>query len=145
MTSDGASADVLELQEKSLEFMAQHQKRQRDALARVLTPEQLKIVEDEQSAELQMQRAQLRMMRAQQEAGLLDPAQGNGVGFVSQDSVTVHAVDFRLNEPARADSNSHCTHRRAYRLGGSRARGRAGEGAARRPTRSSTNTAMSVI
>ncbi len=67
--------------------MAQHQKRQRDALARVLTPEQLKIVEDEQSAELQMQRAQLRMMRAQQEAGLLDPAQGNSVGYI-QDSVT---------------------------------------------------------
>ena len=82
VTSDGASAEVLELQEKSLEFMAQHQKRQRDALARVLTPEQLKIVEDEQSAELQMQRAQMRMMRAQQEAGLLDPAQGNSVGYV---------------------------------------------------------------
>ena len=87
VTSDGASAEVLEMQEKSLEFMAQHQKRQRDALARVLTPEQLKIVEDEQSAELQMQRAQMRMMRAQQEAGQLDPAQGNNVGYI-QDSVT---------------------------------------------------------
>jgi hypothetical protein len=91
VTSDGSRANILEMQEmqeKSLEFMAQHQKRQRDALARVLTPEQLKIVEDEQSAELQMQRAQLRMMRAQQEAGLLDPAaQGNNAGYI-QDGVT---------------------------------------------------------
>jgi hypothetical protein len=45
----------------------------------VLTPEQLKVIEDEHNAELQMQRAQLRMIRAQQEAGLLDPAQGNVV------------------------------------------------------------------
>ncbi len=84
VSSGDTNVNALQMQEKSLEFMAQHQKRQRDALSRVLTPEQLKIVEDEQNAELQMQRAQLRMMRAQQEAGLLDPA-GNNVGFI-QDS-----------------------------------------------------------
>jgi hypothetical protein len=87
MTGDDPRVNVVEMQEKSLEFMAQHQKRQREALVRVLTPEQLKVVEDEHNAELQMQRAQIRMMRAQQEAGLLDPA-ANGVGYIQQDTVT---------------------------------------------------------
>ena len=84
--------NALQMQQKSLEFVAQHQQRQREALARVLTPEQLKIVEDEHNAELQMQRAQLRMMRAQQEAGLLDPAQGNNVGFVQDSAVFMPSV-----------------------------------------------------
>jgi hypothetical protein len=88
VTSDGTQVNALQMQEKSLEFMAQHQKRQREALARVLTPEQLKIVEDEHNAELQMQKAQLRMMRAQQEAGLLDPA-SNNTGYV-QEGVSVN-------------------------------------------------------
>jgi hypothetical protein len=73
--------------DKSLELMAQGQKKQRETLARVLTPEQLKVIEEEQNAELQMQRAQLRIMRAQQEAGLLDPAAqgvGNTVGYIEQ-------------------------------------------------------------
>jgi hypothetical protein len=88
MTSDNSSqVNVIEMQEKSLDFMAQHQKRQREALAGVLTPEQLKVVEDEQNAELQVQRAQVRMMRAQQEAGLLDPA-ANGIGYI-QDGITL--------------------------------------------------------
>jgi hypothetical protein len=88
--SPGSSPDMLKMQEQSLEMITQHQKRQREALARVLTPEQLKVIEDEHNAEQQMQRAQLRIMRAQQEAGLLDPAQGNsvvagdGIGFVQQ-------------------------------------------------------------
>jgi hypothetical protein len=85
----GSSPDMLKMQEQSLEMITQHQKRQREALASVLTPEQLKIVEDEHNAEQQMQRAQLRIMRAQQEAGLLDPAVGNSIavdsiGFVQQ-------------------------------------------------------------
>ena len=90
VTSDGTQVNALQMQEKSLEFMAKHQKRQREALARVLTPEQLKIVEDEHNAELQMQKAQLRMMRAQQEAGLLDPA-GNNIGY-TQDSASANFV-----------------------------------------------------
>ena len=95
------------MQEKSLEIMTQHQKRQREALARVLTPEQLKVVEDEQNAELQMQRAQLRIMRAQQEAGLLDPALGNGIagdsiGFVATGRDVAPRRALGLNEPARA-------------------------------------------
>jgi hypothetical protein len=86
----GSSPNMLKMQEQSLEMITQHQKRQREALASVLTPEQLKIVEDEHNAEQQMQRAQLRLMRAQQEAGLLDPAVGNSIavgdsiGFVQQ-------------------------------------------------------------
>jgi len=83
MTSDNQPVNVVEMQEKSLEFRAQHQKRQREALASVLTPEQLKVVEDEHNSELQMQRAQIRMMRAQQEAGLLDQAT-NGVGYIQE-------------------------------------------------------------
>jgi hypothetical protein len=85
VTSDGTNVNMIEMQEKSLEFQAQHLKRQREALAHVLTPEQLKVIEDEHKTQLQMQRAQIRMMRAQQEAGLLDPAQG---GFV-QGEVTL--------------------------------------------------------
>ena len=81
------SVNVVEMQEKSVELMAQHQKRQREALARVLSPEQLKIVEDEHNAQLQMQRAQIRMMRAQQEAGLLDQS-GNSIGYVQGDPAT---------------------------------------------------------
>jgi hypothetical protein len=84
----GSSPDMLKMQEQSLETITQHQKRQREALASVLTPEQLKIVEDEHNAEQQMQRAQLRIMRAQQEAGLLDPAVGNNIGF-AQDAVSI--------------------------------------------------------
>jgi hypothetical protein len=78
-TDNGSTPDMVQMQEQALDFQAQHQKRQRDALAHVLTPEQLKVIEEQHNSELQMQRAQLRMMRAQQEAGLLDPAQGNVV------------------------------------------------------------------
>ena len=85
ITEPGAAADMVELQEKSLEFQAQQQKRQHEALAHVLTPEQLKVIEEGHNAELQMQRAQLRLIRAQQEAGLMDPAQG---GVVQDQAVT---------------------------------------------------------
>jgi hypothetical protein len=85
ITEPGAAADMVELQERSLEFQAQQQKRQHEALAHVLTPEQLKVIEEGHNAELQMQRAQLRLIRAQQEAGLLDPAQG---GVVQDQAVT---------------------------------------------------------
>ena len=86
-SSDGMSVNMIEMQEKSLEFQAQQQKRQREALAHVLTPEQLKIIEDEHKTQLQMQRAQIRMMRAQQEAGLLDQS-GNNVGYIQERAVT---------------------------------------------------------
>jgi hypothetical protein len=90
VTSDNdPNASMLQMQEKALESQAQYQKRQREALARVLTPEQLKIVEDEHNNELQMQRAQLRIMRAQQEAGLLNQAQADGVGYIQESAVTI--------------------------------------------------------
>jgi hypothetical protein len=79
ISDNGSTPDLVQMQEKALDFQAQHQKRQRDALAHVLTPEQLKVIEEQHNTDLQMQRAQLRMMRAQQEAGLMDPAQNNVV------------------------------------------------------------------
>ena len=46
-----------------------------------ISPEQLKVIEDEQTSELQLQRLQQRMMQAQQAAGGNDPAQGSDVTF----------------------------------------------------------------
>ena len=80
--SSDATGNIVQVQQDSLDYMAKHQQRQREALASVLTPEQLKVIEEEHNAELQMQRAQLRLIRAQQEAGGLDPAQN--VGYVEQ-------------------------------------------------------------
>jgi hypothetical protein len=68
--------NAVSLMTNSVESLAQTQRRQREALGRVLTPEQIKVVEDEQNAELQMQRLQQRMMQAQQAAGGADPATG---------------------------------------------------------------------
>jgi hypothetical protein len=55
-------------QEQQLERMTQLNERTRDAAARVLTPQQLKIFEENQDAQMKMQQAQLRMMRAQAQA-----------------------------------------------------------------------------
>lgn len=84
--SSASGVNVVSLMTNSVESLAQTQRRHREALARVLTPEQLKVVEDEQSAELQMQRLQMRMMEAQQAAGGADPALGvaTSVGFIEQ-------------------------------------------------------------
>ncbi|HKU12956.1 MAG TPA: hypothetical protein VJQ52_01100 [Steroidobacteraceae bacterium] len=80
-----ATGDNLKMQQDSLEFMARQQRQQREAMARVLSPEQIKVIEEEHAAQLEMQRAQLRIMRAQQEAGGLDPAQnGNAIGYAEQ-------------------------------------------------------------
>jgi hypothetical protein len=72
-----SGVNVVQLMTNSVESLAKNQQRQRDALSAVLTPEQLEVVEQEQNAELQMQRAQERLMRAQQAAGGLDPAQAS--------------------------------------------------------------------
>ena len=84
--SSASGVNVVSLMTNSVESLAQTQRRQREALARVLTPEQLKVVEDEQNSELQMQRLQMRMMEAQQAAGGADPALGvaTSVGFIEQ-------------------------------------------------------------
>lgn len=78
----GSGDDVIRSVTNSVESLAQSQQQQREALGRLLTPEQLKVIEDEQEAELQMQRVQMQLMRAQQEAGGLDPAQNaTATGF----------------------------------------------------------------
>jgi hypothetical protein len=76
------------------ELMARSQRQQREALARVLTPEQLKVIEDEHNTQLQMQRAQQRIMRAQQEAGGLDPANAaDAVGYFEAAAPAVPTSD----------------------------------------------------
>lgn len=80
--TSASGVNVVGLMTNSVESLAQTQRRQREALARVLTPEQLKIVEDEHSSELQMQRLQMRMMEAQQAAGSFEQVQGaDGVTY----------------------------------------------------------------
>jgi hypothetical protein len=69
------------------EHMEEQQRRQRERLARVLTPEQLKVIEDEQNAQLQMQRVQMQLIRAQQVAVGTDPAQNNSVYFAPNATV----------------------------------------------------------
>jgi hypothetical protein len=55
------------------EHMEEMQRRQREKLASVLTPEQLKVIEDEQAAQMQFQRVQTKLMRAQAQALGGDP------------------------------------------------------------------------
>jgi hypothetical protein len=87
--TSASSVNVVGLMTNSVESLAQTQRRQREALARVLTPEQLKVVEDEQNGDLQMQRLQQRMMEAQQAAGSFEQVQGaDGVTYV-EPGVTV--------------------------------------------------------
>lgn len=55
----------VEDQQEQLESMAKFQREQREALSRVLSAQQLKIIEEEQESILQIQRAQLRVMQTQ--------------------------------------------------------------------------------
>jgi hypothetical protein len=55
-----------ESQRQQLESMEKYQREQREALARLLSPEQLQVIEEEQEAMLQLGRAQLRVIQAQQ-------------------------------------------------------------------------------
>jgi hypothetical protein len=63
----GAFSGV-ESQQDTLDSIAKYQREQRQALARVLSPQQLKVIEEEQESSLQIQRAQLRVMEAQPQA-----------------------------------------------------------------------------
>jgi hypothetical protein len=68
--------------EQALERTQEQQRRTREALSGLLTGEQLKVLEEKQNADLQLQRAHLRMMRAQQKAtgsAGADPTQSNVV------------------------------------------------------------------
>jgi hypothetical protein len=66
------SFDDVEMQQQNLESMAKFQHQQREALARVLSPQQLEVIEEEQESALQLQRAQLRIMQAQPQAPAAD-------------------------------------------------------------------------
>lgn len=92
VTSGTGDSNIIQLMTNSQESLAKTQKQQREALARVLTPEQLKIIEEEQNAELQMQRVQLQLMRAQQAAGGLDPAQGGSEIYFQANQAFVPAA-----------------------------------------------------
>lgn len=64
--SEPHSLNSVENLQEQLENMANFQREQREALARVLSPQQLKVIEEEQESSLQIQRAQLRVMQTQQ-------------------------------------------------------------------------------
>lgn len=67
--------NLVQVMTNSVESMTKNLRRQREALARVLTSEQLKVIEDQHNAQLQMQRVQSQLMRAQQEAGAFNSEQ----------------------------------------------------------------------
>ena len=77
----------------SEEHMEEMQRRQRDKLARVLTPEQLKVIEDEQNSQLQLQRVQTKLMRAQAEAVGGDAAQNDPAVYFAPNATVEPAVD----------------------------------------------------
>ena len=87
---------MLKMQEQSLELMRQHQKRQRDALARVLTPEQLKVVEDEQQrGTADAAGAAAHDARPTGSRRCCDPAQGNSVGVRARRYSVVFSAPLR--------------------------------------------------
>ena len=75
----GPGQNVVQLMTNNEDSLEKTQRRQREGLARVLTPEQLKVIEDDQNAQLQMQRVQSQLIRAQQTAVGADPAQNTFV------------------------------------------------------------------
>ena len=64
-TSEPSALNSVENQQAQLDDMAKFQREQRAALARVLSPQQLKVIEEEQESTLQLQRAQLRVIQEQ--------------------------------------------------------------------------------
>jgi hypothetical protein len=55
----------IESQQDQLDNIDKYQRQQREALSRVLTPQQLEVIEEEQESSLRIQRAQLRVMQTQ--------------------------------------------------------------------------------
>jgi hypothetical protein len=55
----------VEDEREQLDNMAKFQREQREALSRVLSPQQLEVIEEEQESVLQLQRAQLRVLQTQ--------------------------------------------------------------------------------
>jgi len=67
ITEGRGSIDDVEMQQAQLDSIAKYQRQQREALSRVLSPQQLKVIEEEQESALQIQRAQLRVLQTQPE------------------------------------------------------------------------------
>lgn len=63
--SEPHNLNSVENQQEQLENVAKFQREQREALSRVLSPQQLKVIEEEQESILQLQRAQLRVLQTQ--------------------------------------------------------------------------------
>lgn len=77
-------AQQIAWQEEHLRRQNEHNQRVRETVASILTPEQLKVFEEDQNAQLKIQQAQLKMRRAQAEAearGEISPQSGNDVFF----------------------------------------------------------------
>ncbi|HKS57472.1 MAG TPA: hypothetical protein VJS12_19400 [Steroidobacteraceae bacterium] len=65
LANEQVRLNTVENQREQLESIETYQRQQREALARILSPQQLKVIEEEQESSLQLQRAQLRVMQAQ--------------------------------------------------------------------------------
>jgi hypothetical protein len=70
-----APANPIRLQESRVERMKQYQQRVHDAVSALLTPEQLRIFEEDQQSQLALMEAQRRLVQAQADAAARD---GNG-------------------------------------------------------------------
>ena len=92
--------DQLKFQEDQLDRLASSQERVRNSLSNILTPEQLKAYERTQDQELAMQRAVLRVQRAQMEAGLTDPNASSSTVYVPPGNVVAGATDVAMPENA---------------------------------------------
>jgi hypothetical protein len=65
LANEQVRLNTVENQREQLESIETYQRQQREALARILSPQQLKVIEEEQESQLQLQRAQLRVLQAQ--------------------------------------------------------------------------------
>ncbi len=78
-TSSGSAvavpANPMRLQESQFERMKEYQQRVHDAVSALLTPEQLRIFEEDQQSQLELMEAQRRLIQAQSDAAARD---GNG-------------------------------------------------------------------
>jgi len=89
----GFASNAVGLVSNTEEHMEEMQRRQREKLAHVLTPEQLKVIEDEQNAQLQLQRVQTKLMRSQAAAVTGDAAQNDPTVYFAPNATFEPAVD----------------------------------------------------
>lgn len=90
--ADARAARRVDWLEENLQLQKDHHRRMLEAASAVLTSEQLKVMEDRQTAQLRIQEAHIKMARAQAEAearGEIEPASGvfvSGNGFIVSES-----------------------------------------------------------